>query len=599
MLTKAYSESAISKTRVYKWYKSFQDGREDVEDDERPERTSTLTTDINMEKRGRPILDLIYVGQFGVLEHTKNKRHLSLYTVHLSQEHHVIAAIVQGDFKDNFVLQDSGERGDENSLIIERILILIRNILYVPADPMAEKRTDNDASVHDQVLWALHQSGMLDIMLYMTSSSAEQAYYMHLLEILSFMLREQKASELASAALQRSQNEKMRDEAELLSIRNRENNQKRLKVKAYTGTRHSRFGGTYVVKTMKGIGDNDLVYHKPLSKALNFDVDKKKPKTPKNRLPMQGCLNERRSAFSVRLFLKEFCVEFLNGAYNTMMYHAKDNLSRSKAQAHDESYYLWAIRFFMEFNRCYKFEVKLVSETMSVQAFHYVQQQSENYFDLITTDKKKFRLWSRRLHLALLAYRELFATLLLMDKSTDKAVRDSSRVLKSNIFYVLEYREFVLTLLVNYDELKMSDVYLKDLIETQHIFLKMLEAFCKQGTVMFQKKGRAKKKKKQKALEVEVFQNNGIDLSINKWVVVSYDKNFFPGVVCSLNSQDYKIKALKNIGENKYIWPLPEDKIWYCKTDILFNISPPIKVTKRPLPLDVKDWNLLTSISND
>ncbi|CAH0551005.1 unnamed protein product [Brassicogethes aeneus] len=41
MLTKAYSESAISKTRVYNWYKSFQDGREDVEDDERPERTST------------------------------------------------------------------------------------------------------------------------------------------------------------------------------------------------------------------------------------------------------------------------------------------------------------------------------------------------------------------------------------------------------------------------------------------------------------------------------------------------------------------------------------------------------------------------------
>lgn len=50
MLTKAYSESAISKTRVYKWYKSFQDGREDVEDDERPERTNTLTTDKNMEK---------------------------------------------------------------------------------------------------------------------------------------------------------------------------------------------------------------------------------------------------------------------------------------------------------------------------------------------------------------------------------------------------------------------------------------------------------------------------------------------------------------------------------------------------------------------
>ena len=30
MLTKAYGEFAMSKTRVYEWYKHFQDGREDV-----------------------------------------------------------------------------------------------------------------------------------------------------------------------------------------------------------------------------------------------------------------------------------------------------------------------------------------------------------------------------------------------------------------------------------------------------------------------------------------------------------------------------------------------------------------------------------------
>jgi hypothetical protein len=46
-------------------------------------------------------------------------------------------------------------------------------------------------------------------------------------------------------------------------------------------------------------------------------------KRPKNRLPMKDGGLQRRSAFSVRLFLKEFCVEFLNGAYNTLMYHVK------------------------------------------------------------------------------------------------------------------------------------------------------------------------------------------------------------------------------------------------------------------------------------
>ena len=50
MLTKAYGESAMSKTRVHEWYKRFQDGREDVEDDERPGRPSTSTTDENVKK---------------------------------------------------------------------------------------------------------------------------------------------------------------------------------------------------------------------------------------------------------------------------------------------------------------------------------------------------------------------------------------------------------------------------------------------------------------------------------------------------------------------------------------------------------------------
>lgn len=50
MLTKAYGESAMKKTSVYEWYKRFQDGRENVEDDERSGRPSTSTTDENVEK---------------------------------------------------------------------------------------------------------------------------------------------------------------------------------------------------------------------------------------------------------------------------------------------------------------------------------------------------------------------------------------------------------------------------------------------------------------------------------------------------------------------------------------------------------------------
>lgn len=92
---------------------------------------------------------------------------------------------------------------------------------------------------------------------------------------------------------------------------------------------------------------------------------------------------------------------------------------------------------------------------MSVPMFHYVQQQMEKYYDMIKVEKKKYTSWVRRLHLALRAYKELLNTLLAMDKSSDPTVKESAKVLKSNIFYVLEYREFILSTVLNYDENKM------------------------------------------------------------------------------------------------------------------------------------------------
>ncbi|XP_049842526.1 protein timeless homolog [Schistocerca gregaria] len=396
------------------------------------------------------------------------------------------------------------ERGEEKSLMIERMLILARNVLQVPADVAAEKLSDSEPSVHDQVLWALHVSGMVDIFLYLASSENEQQYYMHILEIVSLMLREQKPDELAVAAPERSIEEKTRDEARLLAVRNEEIRRRQELERRFRGARHSRFGGTFVLKDFKSISDRNLIYHKPLNKLddLSFDHEKHKVKTPKNRQPLKSEVVERRSAYSVRLFLKEFCSEFLIGAYNTLMYHVKSNLVRAKTQANDESYYLWAMKFFMEFNRNYKFQVKLVSETMSVQTFHFVQTQMESCYANMVCDKKKISLWSRRMHVALKAYQELLMTLIAMDKSDDAVVRNSSRVIKSNIFYVIEYRELIFTLLINFSETKMSRAYLRDLVVTAHIFLRMLEQFSAKGTIVVQKPVRSKPKRKKKPATV-------------------------------------------------------------------------------------------------
>lgn len=69
---------------------------------------------------------------------------------------------------------------------------------------------------------------------------------------------------------------------------------------------------------------------------------------------------------------------------------------REKAQQHDETYYLWATAFFMAFNRLHGFRPELVSETVGVRAFHFIEQNLTTYYEMALMDKKEATTWARR-----------------------------------------------------------------------------------------------------------------------------------------------------------------------------------------------------------
>ena len=96
---------------------------------------------------------------------------------------------------------DVMDRSEDDTNVIERILILVRNVLQVPRDSGSERRTDDDVSLHDQVLWVLHKSGMEDLLLYMASSNDEAQYCLHVLEIVSLMFKEQGGNSIEKFAL--------------------------------------------------------------------------------------------------------------------------------------------------------------------------------------------------------------------------------------------------------------------------------------------------------------------------------------------------------------------------------------------------------------
>ncbi|XP_023279240.1 protein timeless homolog [Seriola lalandi dorsalis] len=173
----------------------------------------------------------------------------------------------------------------------------------------------------------------------------------------------------------------------------------------------------------------------------------------------------------------------------------RESLIREHTQEHDESYYLWALSFFMAFNRGNGFRADLVSETMSIRAFHFIERNITNYYEMMLTDRKEATSWSRRMHLALKAYQELLLTVNEMDRSQDESIRQSCNVIKSNIFYLMEYREIFLTLLRKFDETRQPHSYLKDLVESTHLFLRMLERFCKGRKNLMVQRRKVRRKK--------------------------------------------------------------------------------------------------------
>uniref|UniRef100_A0A182MAX0 Timeless N-terminal domain-containing protein n=1 Tax=Anopheles culicifacies TaxID=139723 RepID=A0A182MAX0_9DIPT len=403
---------------------------------------------------------------------------------------------VLGDRLEKILHTDWALRSEADGLIIERILVLIRNVLQVPTNVEREKRFDNDASQHDCLLWALHQAGILDILLYILGSPHENRFLIHTLEILSLAYREQTAIHLADATLQRTNIEKKTDE--LLLIKARQPSAAVVAArKKPTSMRHSWFRGTYTYNNLKSISDSDAVCHQSLGKIMRmeFSAEKHRQKVSFRQAKETETI-ERKSIFSVRLFLREYCMEILR-VYNNMVRQARRHLDQhgtSVSEFHDDSYLLWAIRFFLEFNRHCGLKIELVSESLSVDTFHWTITRMENYTENIVSDKTRKSIWARRLHLTVQTYRELLNNMYALEKTKDPTATELLSVLQNNIFYVVEYRETTIHLLTNFKESIHTRAFLRDVVEVAHLFFSMLQRFCK-GTVRVQQRVKAKRKK--------------------------------------------------------------------------------------------------------
>ena len=390
-------------------------------------------------------------------------------------------------------------RTDDDDLMLERILIIIRNILHVPSDSYEDEQLQNSMSVHDKLVLSIVEYGVTDLLFYLCGNRDEEQHCLLCMEIISLIFRDFDAGTLAR---ENTNLDNIKIDKELQNLKMKEDLEKQRKL-TMKNSRHSRFGGTFVVQGKKSITEKDLIYHKNIKKIKNLSFDDEKTLRRHTRFDAvaEDSAGKRLSTAQTRNCLKELAQKFLDVCYNPLMKKAKSFLCRGQSTADcDESFYLWACHFFMEFNRIVGFKLELVAETLSSDTFSYILQIIFKFHEEIkgysSRMAKKMKLWAKRLHFAVKAYREMLENLSLMQVSKDSKIKNISGVIQNIIFYQQEYRELPTMLLKQFNRTYFTKSYLTDLIECTHLYIRMLDAYTKNNTLIVQQTKKVAKKKK-------------------------------------------------------------------------------------------------------
>ena len=81
---------------------------------------------------------------------------------------------------------NASKRNEDDKVMFERILILVRNVLHVPSEDENDVIFGED-NVHDKLLISFKLSGLFDILLHICQTPEEHEFCFHILEIFSLI----------------------------------------------------------------------------------------------------------------------------------------------------------------------------------------------------------------------------------------------------------------------------------------------------------------------------------------------------------------------------------------------------------------------------
>ncbi|VDL64385.1 unnamed protein product [Nippostrongylus brasiliensis] len=362
-----------------------------------------------------------------------------------------------------FLNTDWEDREEEDRLVMERIVVLIRFIFSISPTEGDGRRTAAESNTHDRVISAFLDSGIDKVLTHIASQSKERDFHLSIMIIFASILKEHVAGTPGSVYFYPS-------EFFLL-------------LRCYVVKKELfivRFSGSYVVKGISAVNkEKDLDINE-----LSFLNERKTKKTvAKNRRPFDADLKTHLSSMDLRVKLKSFIDEDLVKCFNRL-------IKSTRELKNADCFFFLLMGFMLEYTRLLlnhfhgnglKRLAIQVSNCLPVESFHHIQVHLDNYLESAATLQKEAKSYGLRCQYALAAYKEL---ILFHQYLMDKGTAEEKEFAKQTCFHILtveEYRELGFTLFKKFKPGFLSKTFLRELVMATHHYFRLLERSVKSG----------------------------------------------------------------------------------------------------------------------
>ncbi|KAJ3183557.1 Topoisomerase 1-associated factor 1 [Gaertneriomyces sp. JEL0708] len=387
------------------------------------------------------------------------------------------------------------QRRDRDHAIIGLILTLFRNLLAITDVQSGASGTVStwlNSQLQEKLLIAMDSSDALQLLLSFAGSASHRDYAEYsqiLLDIFYQLFRDRDPEQLL-------------DDNKTLSVELTEmvhiENQAKKTLKRPLQSRHPRFGGALWLE-MDG---QKLTTNNP-SRALHsiqeaIDANKTGPRFQRKPAIDEARKKRKIKNLAAALIYERTARQFLENCFNTLILSAKRDFDMERDNIKDEHYvrFLWLCSFFLKFQlfawrahqKAKKSQPTLADESVDFDTVTgFVDLRGMNFVYKRIRQSRDEKKWAE-LHAAVECLKNMLAVLDAMNTSLDEQYRDASENIQSNMYYEHSSVETIISLLRTYTKRNLPLSYLKSLVETVHLLMKMLQEYSTEKSVIFTRK---------------------------------------------------------------------------------------------------------------